>query len=148
MATNGSYVGHTDLLNVVILDNPAKGIQYRLTISEFREVLYIGAREWYADFDGTFAPSSNGFTMPYTLHSASALYHALASLLSSAETLQEVQQQTPSLKKAEVLDTLSQRFAVPSDLLADLLLKADTQVSSTKITLEINLPEGSSWLKP
>lgn len=42
------------------------------------------------DFDGDFAPTNNGVTMPYELHTTSRLYSALADILSNAEVLAEV----------------------------------------------------------
>ena len=90
---NDRYEEHTDLIETVILENDAKGIQYRFTISEFRDVTYIGIREWYQDFDGEFAPSNNGMTLPYSLHTTSRLYGALTSILSDAEVLDAVIQE-------------------------------------------------------
>jgi len=96
MPINESYVGHTDLLETVLLDNPKKGIQYRLTISEFRDVTYIGIREWYEGFEGDYLPSKNGVTLPYTLHTTSRLYTALKDILSDAEVLDAVIQEAQS----------------------------------------------------
>lgn len=82
----------TDLIDVVLFENKEKQIQYRFTISEFRDVNYLSIREWYQDFEGHYAPSSNGVTLPYSLHLTSSLYWGLASLLSKAEVLGEVKQ--------------------------------------------------------
>ena len=90
IANNEKLLGHTDLVDSIILDNPAKGIQYRFTISEFRGRSYIGIREWYLDFEGEYAPTNNGVTMPYEMHTTSRLYGALADILSNAEILAEV----------------------------------------------------------
>ena len=146
MATNDIYVGHTDLLDVVILDNPAKGVQYRLTISEFRESLYIGVREWYASFDNCFAPSNNGFSMPYNLHSSAALYHALTAILTQAETLAEVRDNNPHISKTACLDSLSLKTAIPLHILMQKLQDAEIEQKSDEILIKIKLPEGSSWL--
>ncbi len=90
MAAGDNYLGHFEHANTIIMDNPAKGTQYRFAISEFRDVYYIGVREWYEDFDGEYAPSNNGFTMPYHLHSVRRLFSALCSVLSKGEVLKEL----------------------------------------------------------
>jgi hypothetical protein len=146
MANNDVYIDHNDLLDVVILDVPAKGVQYRLTVSEFRGSLYMGVREWYASFDNCFAPSNNGFNMPYNLHSCSALFRALATLLAKAETKDEVNTYEPFIEKTEALDLLSLRTAIPSSLLPKLLETAEIEQKTDEITIRIKLPEGSSWL--
>ena len=91
MADNESFLGHTDLVDEILIVNQDKGIQYRFTISEFRGKNYIGIREWYQDFEGDFAPSNNGVTLPYDLQTTSRLFSALANVLSKAEVLEEVQ---------------------------------------------------------
>jgi hypothetical protein len=93
MSDNDSYKGFTDLVESVILENEAKGIQYRFTISSFRDKTYIGIREWYMNFEGDYAPSKNGVTLPYSLHTTSRLYKALHNILSAAEVLDEVKQE-------------------------------------------------------
>lgn len=90
--SNDNYEDHSECVNSIIADNPAKGVQYRFTISEFRETYYIGVREWYQDFDGEFAPSNNGFTLPYSLHTVARLFSALSEVLSKGEVLTEVMQ--------------------------------------------------------
>lgn len=80
-----------DVISVDLYENEEKGILYRFMISEFREKYYIGIREWYLDYEGEYKATKNGFTMPYTLESVSALFSALVSLLSKAEVLEKVQ---------------------------------------------------------
>ena len=98
---NDQYAGHLDLTNSIILDNKDKGTQYRFTVAEFREVLYIGIREWYEDFEGEYAPSNNGMTMPYNLHTTSRLYLALADILSKAEVLPEILEEVNKCRNSE-----------------------------------------------
>ena len=93
---NQNLEGHTDLVDSIILDNEVKGIQYRFTISEFYGKHYIGVREWYTEFEGDFAPSNNGFTIPYELHTTSRLFLAFRDLLSKAEVLQEIEEYVDS----------------------------------------------------
>tara|TARA_Y100001938_G_scaffold134347_1_gene194695 strand:- start:117 stop:413 length:297 start_codon:yes stop_codon:yes gene_type:complete len=82
---NDQLSGHSDLMDVVLLEKD--GVQYRLSVSEFRESKYLSVREWYMDFEEEWKPSKNGFTMPYNLNSTAALYAGLHSLLSKAEVL-------------------------------------------------------------
>ncbi len=86
----GSYEGHSDIDTKIILENEAKGIQYRWTISQFRDKFYIGIREWYVGFEGEWLPTRNGITMPYELHVCSRLFDAFYEILSTAETLEKV----------------------------------------------------------
>lgn len=154
MGLNNSLAGHSDLLDIVLLELPDKGVQYRLSITEFYGVTYISVREWYASFDGGFAPTSNGFNMPYNLHSSSALFHTLKSLLSKAETLSVVEEDTgfmsALLKKAELVDTMSLVSTIPAEVLVTAIsstkLVIDAELGKTFIVSEINLPEGSTWL--
>jgi hypothetical protein len=83
-------MGHEDLLDVVLLERD--GVQYRLSISEFRESYYLSIREWYLDFEEEWKPSRNGFSMPYNLNSTARLFHSLESLLSQAEVLEEIKE--------------------------------------------------------
>lgn len=155
MAANNQLHEYTDLLDIVILENPSKGIQYRLAISEFRGTLYLGVREWYADFENRFSPTSNGFSMPYTLHSSSALFQALKTLLSQAETLEEVKEnkdfQEALIKRAELADQISLVTAVPVEILPTILSKfrlvVDPSTGSSQVVADLILPEGSTWLK-
>lgn len=87
---NNQLEDHDDLLEVVLLDNVEKGIQYRMTVSEFRGKLYIGIREWYEGWEGELLPSRNGMTLPYSLHTSARLFSGLKGLLSEAEVLQDV----------------------------------------------------------
>lgn len=96
-----SFKGHDDIIEVIILDNPAKGIQYRLTISDFRDKTYIGIREWYQDFEGGYAATNNGVTLPYNLHTTARLYSALSDVLSKAEVLDQVIEEIHESKKVQ-----------------------------------------------
>lgn len=155
MAANNQLAEYNDLLDLIILENPQKGIQYRLAISEFRGVLYLGVREWYADFENKFSPTSNGFSMPYTLHSSSALFQALKSLLSQAETLEEVKENTlvrdDLIKRATIADQISLVTAIPLEFLHSSLegfkLQDCPLTGKPQIVSNIHLPDGSIWLK-
>ena len=125
---------HNDLLDVVLLEY--KGKQFRLAITEFRSVLYLSVREWYQDFEGDFKPSTNGFTMPYNLHSTAALYNGLIAVLSKAETLSEVQK-----SDVEELVKQTQLFALVSKELGisttDKLEILESDLDNRTITLGV-----------
>jgi hypothetical protein len=89
------FKGHEELLDEVI--GIHKGNQLRFTVTEFRDVLYLGIRQYYEDFDGEWQPTPNGVTLPYTIDVTARLYHSLKSLLSTAETLEEVQNESNRL---------------------------------------------------
>ena len=65
--------GHVDKLEVELFKNDEKGILYKLSVTEFRGKSYLSVREWYLDFEGVYAPTKNGFTVPYTLDTTLAL---------------------------------------------------------------------------
>lgn len=98
----------SDLLSVVLFDDIEKGKQYRLSISEFRRVNYLSIREWYLSFDGSFAPTTNGVTVPYTLHTASRMFNALKVLLSDAETLETVRESDVTFSELSSISVLSE----------------------------------------
>jgi len=83
------------------MENENKETQYRFTITEFRDVYYLGIREWYLDFEGEYAPSNNGVTIPYSIHATSRLYAALVSLISDAEILTEVLAALPTQETSD-----------------------------------------------
>ena len=83
-----SLDGHSDKLEVELFKNEEKGILYKLSVTEFRGKSYLSVREWYLDFEGEYAATKNGFTVPYTIDTTLALFNALAELLSQAEVLE------------------------------------------------------------
>mgnify|MGYP006143746255 FL=1 len=106
MSDNDSYKGFTDVAEHIIIENEAKGIQYRFTISTFRDKTYMGIREWYMNFEGEYAPSKNGVTLPYSLHTTSRLYNALKSTLSTAEVLDEVIEEVRNATNSQTVEIL------------------------------------------
>lgn len=82
---NEQLSGHTDLIEATLIERD--GVQYRFSVTEFRDVQYLSIREWYLDFDEEWMPSRNGFTMPYTIDSTAKMFSGLVSLLSEAEML-------------------------------------------------------------
>lgn len=90
MDVTDNYEDHTDKLDEIVYSDEAKGIQIRLTVSEFRGNMYLGMRKWVQDMYGEWCPTKQGFTFPYNLQTTSALFGALTSILSEAEVLHEV----------------------------------------------------------
>lgn len=132
---------YTDLLTVTLLDIPAKGIQYRLSVSEFLGRHYFSIREWYHSYEGCFAPSNNGFTMPYSLHSSSMMYQGLKALLSEAETLDEVRTTDLTnhvMKKLQLFEQVTDKLGVSSDESLKVI-----DVDLEKRTLTIGIDDGT-----
>lgn len=150
MANNSQLTGYDDLLEVVIGELPEKGVQYRLAISEFREVHYLSVREWYAAYENTFAPSNNGFTMPYNMSTVNMLYKALQILLSEAEVLPEVVENKTHIleliKKATLVDTLSKMSAIPVDILLEKINGITYDAEQNKFVINHIDVKGSPWL--
>ena len=150
MANNAQLTGHDDQLEVVIGELPEKGVQYRLSISEFREVYYLSVREWYAAYENTFAPSNNGFTMPYNMSTVNMLYKALQVLLSEAEVLPEVIENKTHIldlmKKATLADALSKMSAIPVDVLLEKINGISYDLEQNKFVISHSDVKGSPWL--
>lgn len=83
-----------DLIEKVFWTDFNKGVQYRLSISEFYDKRYFGIRKWVQVYDPEedcgWIPTKEGFVMPYELDTTSALWNALVSILSEAEVLTAV----------------------------------------------------------
>ena len=135
-----------DLLSVTLFDNPDKGIQYRLTISQFYDTTYLSVREFYQEYDGSFAPTKNGLHIPYTLHTTSRLYDGLSILLSQAETLEEVQRSGLGVVELSQLAEVSQALSevgMVSDSQVN-VLEIDKEARSVKIGVTNEETDGRS----
>jgi hypothetical protein len=84
------YSNQLEVLDEVIWIDEKKGIQYRFSVSEFRDNYYMGIRKWIQDFEGEWVPTKAGVTLPYNLETTSALFRAFCGILSKAEVLDEV----------------------------------------------------------
>jgi hypothetical protein len=60
--------------------------QTRLVINEFRDVEYLQLRKYYVDFEGEWAPSSEGISIPLTMQNSRELFTGLVEILSLAES--------------------------------------------------------------
>lgn len=74
------------LYEKLIYENEAKGYQYRLVLSEFREVQYIHLRKYYLTYDGEYVPSKEGASIPVTIQNLFAILDALIDLCSRSES--------------------------------------------------------------
>ena len=45
-----------DLYEKLIFENEEKGFQYKLTVSEFREVQYLHVRKYFLSYEGEYVP--------------------------------------------------------------------------------------------
>jgi hypothetical protein len=74
------------LYEKVIYENLEKGYQYRLVVSEFREVQYLHLRKYFQTYEGDFIPSKEGATIPVTIPNVFALLDALVEITAVEES--------------------------------------------------------------
>jgi hypothetical protein len=137
---------HEDLLDVVLFEIPEKGLQYRMSVTCFREVNYLSIREWYASYNNEFSPSNNGFTVPYTLASCSALLRGLSSLLAKAEVLDAVSEDSTYLtevaKQISLVSLISKSLGLHMSLLTpENVARVETTDNSITIHFEELCPK-------
>lgn len=68
-----------------LYENTSEFSQWRLTVSEFRGVSYLGLRKYFLTYEGTWEPSKEGVNIELTLTFTYNLFRSLADLLSKAE---------------------------------------------------------------
>jgi hypothetical protein len=69
----------------LIYENMEKGYQYRLTVSEFREVEYLHIRKYFLSYEGEWVATKEGAAIPATIHNTYSLLDGLLELCSKAE---------------------------------------------------------------
>lgn len=69
----------------VIFENMEKGLQLRLTVSDFRNVEYVHLRKYFLNYEGEWIPSKEGATMPYSISNSFALLDGLLEIVSNSE---------------------------------------------------------------
>jgi len=79
-----------DLFSRLIYENPDKGYEYRLTLSEFRDVQYLSIRKYFQSYEGEFLPSKEGASIPATIQNMFAILDALIELCSKEEALDSI----------------------------------------------------------
>lgn len=79
-----------ELYEKVLFENEEKGFQYRLVISEFRDVQYLHVRKYFLNYEGEFVPTKEGASMPATIQNIYALLDGLIEICSKEEALDSV----------------------------------------------------------
>lgn len=73
------------IVEKIIYTNEEQYYQYRLTVGEFRDVVYINIRKYFMDFEGNYVPSREGATFPLTLQSLTNLLEGLMEIATKAD---------------------------------------------------------------
>ncbi len=75
------------LYEKLIYENLEKGQQYRLTVSEFRDVQYLHVRKYFLDYEGEWVPTKEGAAIPATIQNTYALLDGLIEICSKEESI-------------------------------------------------------------
>lgn len=78
------------LYEKLIYENTDKGYQYRLVVSEFRDVEYLHLRKYFQTYEGDFVPSKEGATIPVTIQTVFALLDGLVELCATEENVEVI----------------------------------------------------------
>lgn len=73
------------LYEKLIYQNDEKAYQYRLVVSEFRDVQYIHIRKYFLSFEGEYVPSKEGASIAATINNTFALLDGLLEIVSHEE---------------------------------------------------------------
>ncbi len=73
------------VLSKILHEDYEKFFQWRVTVSEFRGIQYLGIRKYFLSFEGTWEPTKEGASIPLTITGTLKLFLALSELLSEAE---------------------------------------------------------------
>lgn len=74
----------------IIYENLEKGFQYRLTVSEFRDVVYLHLRKYFLTYEGEFMPSKEGASIPASMQNVFALLDGIIEICSRAESIDAI----------------------------------------------------------
>lgn len=74
-----------EIYQKTIYENMEKGYQYRLTVSEFRELEYLHVRKYFLTYEGDWQASKEGASIPATIQNTFALLDGLLEVCSKAE---------------------------------------------------------------
>jgi len=74
-----------EIYEKVLYENMEKGYQYRLTVSEFREVEYLHIRKYFLSYEGEWMATKEGAAIPATIQNTFALLDGLLEVCSKAE---------------------------------------------------------------
>lgn len=90
-----------NIVEKLLWEDLEKGFQYRLTVSEFRDVVYLNIRKYFLSFEGEFIPSKEGATFPLTLSSLTALLDGLMEIATKADKDEVLNKYFESLKNEQ-----------------------------------------------
>lgn len=79
-----------DAYEKIIFENEEKGFQYKLTVSEFRDVEYLHIRKYFLSYEGDYIPSNEGASFPATVENVFALLDGLLELVSDGEAVDAI----------------------------------------------------------
>ena len=92
------------LYEKLLFENEEKGFQYRLTVSEFRDVQYLHVRKYFLSYEGEWVPTKEGAAMPATIQNTFALLDGLIEICSKEESIDAIaehfEQKIADLKNA------------------------------------------------
>lgn len=76
----------------LIYENLEKGFQYRLTVSEFREIEYLHIRKYFLSYEGDWVPTKEGASIPASIQNVYQLLDGLLEICSKAEGVDSIVQ--------------------------------------------------------
>ena len=93
-----------EIYEKVLYENMDKGYQYRLTVSEFRELEYLHIRKYFLSYEGEWVATKEGAAIPASIQNTYALLDGLLELCSKAEgneaIIQHLETKISDLKSA------------------------------------------------
>lgn len=69
----------------LIYEDMNKFLQFRVVVSNFRDVDYLHIRKYFLSYEGEWIPSKEGVSMPVTIDNVIRLTDALLDLCATAE---------------------------------------------------------------
>lgn len=73
------------IVEKILYTNEEQAYQYRLTVSEFRGVVYINIRKFFLSFEEEYIPSREGAAFPLTVPSLTNLLDGLMEIATKAD---------------------------------------------------------------
>ena len=78
------------LYEKLLYENEDKGFQYRLTVTEFREVQYLHIRKYFLSYEGEWMPTKEGAAIPATIQNTFALLDGMIEICSKEESIDSI----------------------------------------------------------
>jgi hypothetical protein len=79
-----------ELFSRTIYENELKGFQLRVVANLFRDVEYLHIRKYFLTFEGEYAPSKEGISIPMSIQNIYAILDSLIELCAKAETVDSI----------------------------------------------------------